>query len=409
MNARSRGALRSILLYAHDTYGLGHLRRNLAIADHLLRAHPGLQAVLMSGSPVAERFTLPAGLSLVHLPPVVKVGPERYRPRDQRLDLRLVRRARTAIMADVARRLRPDVFLVDHAPQGMRGELLPVFDALRQASPATRIVLGLRDVLDDPATVRRTWTADGVYRTLDEVFDRILVYGSAGLLDLGAAYGLPPRVAAKVSYCGYLARPAAAATRPNPATVVVGTAGGGGDGAEMLAATLTACRALSLPSLVVTGPLMAPADRRALEAQAATDPRARALEFVSDLAATITGASAVVTMGGYNTLCELVRSGVPTVVVPRVQPRREQAIRAQLFAGRGLVQVVEPGRDLAARLEPALSAALAAGRRATPADLDLDGLPRLAGILEEEAARSRLARQVPERTEPARPRVLVPA
>ncbi len=409
MSAHGPRALRSLLLYAHDTYGLGHLRRNLAIADHLLQAHPGLQAVLMSGSPVTGRFTLPTGLSVVHLPPVVKVGPERYQPRDQRLDLRLVRRARTAIMADVARRLRPDVFLVDHAPQGMRGELLPVFDALRQSSPATRVVLGLRDILDDPATVRRTWTADGVYRTLSEVFDRIVVYGSAGLLDLGAAYQLPPQVADKVSYCGYLARPGAPAARPDPATTVVGTAGGGGDGARMLAATLTACRALSLPSLVVTGPLMEPAERRALEAQAAADPRARALEFVPDLGATVAGAGAVVTMGGYNTLCELVRSGVPTVVVPRVQPRREQAIRAQLFAQRGLVQVVEPGADLAARLEPALAAALAAGRRETAPNLDLGGLPRLGGILEAEAAHSRQRRRAPARPQPVRPLILVPA
>lgn len=387
-------SLQSILLYAHDTYGLGHLRRNLNIADHLLRAHPGLQAVLMSGSSVTDRFALPAGLSVVQLPPVVKVGPELYRPRDSRLDLRLVRRARSAIMADVARRLRPDVFLVDHAPQGMRGELLPVFASLRASSPKTRIVLGLRDVLDDAATVRRTWRADGVYNTLEAVFDRILVYGSPDILDLIEAYDLPAAVAAKVTYCGYLSSVQAVDYDGPPANVVVGTAGGGGDGAEVLAATLTACRHMAQPSLVVTGPLMDPHQRRALEAQAASDPLARALEFAPKLGAMVAGAGAVVTMGGYNTLCELVESGVPTVVVPRVHPRREQAIRAELFAARGLVQVVEPGPNLAARLEPALATALAVGRRKNPPNLDLGGLSRLTGALEGQAVQSRMAGRI---------------
>jgi predicted glycosyltransferase len=385
MSESHRSGLQSILLYAHDTYGLGHLRRNLNIADHLLRAQPGRQIVLMSGSTVTQRFARPAGLSVVQLPPVIKVGPELYRPRDPRLDLRLVRRARTAIMVDVARRLRPDIFLVDHAPQGMRGELLPVFAALREASPATRIVLGLRDVLDEAATVRHTWATDGVYATLDEVFDRILVYGSRDLLDLVEAYAIPARAAAKLSYCGYLARSSAPTMAGQPGDTVVGTAGGGGDGAEVLAATLKVSRRLGRPSLVVTGPLMDAGQRRDLEALASLDPAARALEFAPDLGATVAAAGAVVTMGGYNTLCELVASGVPTVVVPRVQPRREQAIRARLFAERGLVRVVEPGPDLVERLEPALAAALETGRRATPADLDLGGLRRVACILDEEA------------------------
>ena len=167
--------LRRVLLYAHDTYGLGHLRRNLAIAGRLLEHRPGLQVVLMTGSSVAERFPVPQGLALVRLPPVVKVGAEDYRPRDTRWDIELVRRARSAIMADAARRFRPDVFLVDHAPQGMKAELLPVYAALRSASPATRIVLGLRDVLDDAVSVQQTWSEQGAYETLETVFDRILV------------------------------------------------------------------------------------------------------------------------------------------------------------------------------------------------------------------------------------------
>jgi len=255
--------LRRVLLYAHDTYGLGHLRRNLAIAGRLLQHRPGLQVVLMTGSSVAERFPMPRGLALVRLPPVVKVVAEDYRPRDQRLGIDLVRRARSAIMADTARRFRPDVFLVDHAPQGMKGELLPVFATLRSASPATRIVLGLRDVLDDPDSVRQTWSEQGAYQTLETVYDRILVYGSPGLFDVAPAYGLSAAVAAKLTYCGYVCRPAEHRT-PGPSeseAFVLGTAGGGGDGAEVL---LVGRRSTAWYSgSNVAPPVLLPATRRA--------------------------------------------------------------------------------------------------------------------------------------------------
>lgn len=410
MNGAPQPRAQTVLLYAHDTYGLGHLRRNLAIAGHLLAERPGTRVILMSGSPVAERFDLPEGLALVRLPPVVKVGPEEYRSRDPRWDLVLVRRARSAIMADVARRLRPDVFLVDHAPQGMRGELLPVFAALRAGSPATRIILGLRDVIDDPATVRRTWADQGVHETLETAFDRILVYGSADLFDVADAYDLSERVAAKVTYCGYVARPTPPRSPGVPSNAsVLGTAGGGGDGVEVLWATLDASRALGVPSMVVTGPLMDPAGRRSVEARAALDPNAETVDFLADIGGTMAGAGAVVTMGGYNTLLEVLALGVPTVVVPRLQPRREQAIRAHLFAGRGLVRVVEPGPGLAERLRPALAAALAEERRAGPPALDLDGLRRVAAALDAEVATDRRPAPASRQISAARTRVRVPA
>jgi predicted glycosyltransferase len=383
-------SLRRVLLYSHDTYGLGHLRRNLAIARRLLEQRPGLRVLLMTGSSVAERFPLPRGLMVLRLPPVVKVGAGEYRPRDERWDFDLARRARTAIMSDAARRFRPDVFLVDHAPQGMKGELLQVFATIRSTLPATRIVLGLRDVLDDPETVRKNWSEQGVYETLETAFDRVLVYGSQDVFDVVGAYGIPPAVAAKLEYCGYVCRPPV----PEPsahqrgAPFVLGTAGGGGDGAEVLTSTLVASAALGVPSLVVTGPLMGAEERLQLARRTGTGSGAEVVEFVPDLAASARQAIAVVTMGGYNTLCEMVSTGVPTVVVPRVHPRREQAIRAELFSRVGAVSAVMPGPGLGDRLQEALEKALSSGPRRGPVAIDLGGLDRVDAALENEAEKT---------------------
>ncbi|NNN08268.1 MAG: hypothetical protein HKL85_03620 [Acidimicrobiaceae bacterium] len=382
--------LRRVLLYSHDTYGLGHLRRNLAIAEHLLAGHPHLQIVLMTGSSVADRFSTPSRLKIVQLPPVVKVGDEDYQSRDPRWSTDLVRRSRSAIMKDTARRFQPDVFLVDHAPQGMKKELLPVFEVLRSTSPATRIVLGLRDVIDVPQIVRENWAKAGVYETLDQVYDRILVYGSAELFDVATLYGLPEAISSKMTYCGYVSRHHYdSSPRRDVDDFVLGIAGGGGDGAEVLSATLVASAALGKRCVVMTGPLMSEQDRSALTLQAATHPLASILEFVTDPSEMMSRAQVVVTMGGYNSLCELVALRAPTVVIPRVHPRREQAIRAKIFAQLGIVALEMPGQDLATRLQETLARVAETERDILTPALDLGGLGNVEKALETEAATSR--------------------
>jgi predicted glycosyltransferase len=388
--------VRKVMLYSHDTYGLGHLRRNLRIANHLLSQADGLRIVLVSGSSVAGCFPIPPGLTVVKLPPVRKVGAELYQPVNPTLSIGLIRRTRTAIMADVVRRFQPDLLLVDHSPAGMNGELRGVFDAVRDHSPATRVVLGLRDVLDDPPTVTKTWTEQDIYGLLDEVYDEILVYGSREVFDVGRQYRLPPRLHQRLQYTGYLG-PARAhnlecAVRPGQSNrpYVLATAGGGGDGVAVLAAAMEAGASLGLATKVVTGPLIDDSDFETLDELARRTPGVEMVRFHPELRAAMAGAAAVVTMGGYNSLCEAISARVPTVVVPRNHPRLEQTIRARLFSERGLVDVVPPGPGLGARIARAVAAG--AGSRPSGDPIDLGGLNRLAAlVLGDEASRCHLA------------------
>ncbi|MHB1536391.1 MAG: glycosyltransferase family protein [Acidimicrobiales bacterium] len=373
--------LSKVLLYSHDTYGMGHLRRNLVIARQLL-ADPATRVVLASGSPVLDRVARPARLVCVQLPPVVKTGVDQYRSIDTNVSVSLVSRARSAVLSDVATRWQPDVLLVDHAPQGMKGELLPVFETLRSRCAQTKVVLGLRDILDDPSRVQATWEAQGIYDTLDAVYDQVVVYGDRDVFDLVPAYRIPEPLASRIEYCGYVVgdRPERA-LRPAGLSAggeyVLGTVGGGGDGVEVLIAVAHAATAAGLEAVLCTGPLMSGADRRRLGA--VTDGRSGmvVVEHLDDLAAVACGARCVVTRGGYNSLCELINLGVPTVVVPRVWPRREQLLRARAFATRGLVHLVDaPDETLVPVLARAMAAAMGSpgGIRH---ELALTGAPRV--------------------------------
>lgn len=342
------GRLAKVLLYSHDSYGMGHLRRNLVIAGGLLSDSRPAQVVLASGSPVLHRVKRPQGLVCAQLPPIVKTGPDDYRPFGTDLPMSLVTRARSAVLCDIVRRWQPDVLLVDHAPQGAKGELLPVFDLIRTHSPHTAVMLGLRDILDEPARVRSAWSQQHVYETLESVYDQVVVYGERDVFDVVGAYAIPQPLASAIQFCGYVTGPGLHQIDPKGGAadrgLVFGTIGGGGDGVEVLIATARGAVAAGRPALLCTGPLMSDIDRRTLDAALAGLPGVQVVEQ-TDVAAAARTAGCVVTRGGYNTLCELVPLGVPVVVVPRVWPRREQLLRAQAFAGRGLVHLVDPARE----------------------------------------------------------------
>src|SRR5258708_17672488 len=97
LSARRIPAEKKVLLYSHDTFGLGHLRRNLAIAQRLLDPPGRFSVCLLTGSPVIDRWKLPPGLHVQPLPPVVKVGAEQYQARDSGQCFGLVKGYREAL------------------------------------------------------------------------------------------------------------------------------------------------------------------------------------------------------------------------------------------------------------------------------------------------------------------------
>ncbi len=386
---RTPGSLQRVLLYSHDTYGLGHLRRNLSIARELLGLANPPRVVLASGSPAIGRVPLPDGLATVMLPPVTKTPTGEYRPLDGSLGISLVRRARSAVLLDVVSRWKPDVLLVDHAPHGMKGELLPVFDYIARARLSTLLALGLRDILDEPSRVIETWNAEGVYQTIEEVYDSVMVYGEHDMFDLAQLYGLSADLAERIEYCGYVTTPTPQAV-PMPRGVsdgrpfVLAMIGGGGDGVQVLIDTALSAVTSGISCVLCSGPFMSDVDRQRLGDATGHLDDVHTVEHLAEPAAVAARAAVVVSRGGYNSLCEVVGLGVPTIVVPRREPRLEQLIRARAFAGRGLIDVVEDSADLTSALPRLLAGA--STRRGVPR-LDLGGAPRTVAHLQRLVAR----------------------
>jgi predicted glycosyltransferase len=248
------------------------------------------------------------------------------------------------------------VFLVDKTPRGIAGELEGALAALKNAPAAetTRCVLGLRDVLDDPAQVELEWRRAANEEAIAAHYDAVWVYGDPAIFDPVREYGFSPATAAKVRYTGYFDHrvrlgltppepedPLAALGLP-PGPLLLCMVGGGQDGETLANAFMQAPLPAHAHAVLVTGPCMPAATRRRLQSAAAGSPRRRILEFLPEPGWLLSQAQRVVIMGGYNTLTEALSFEKRALVVPRVAPRQEQWIRAQRLRELGLIDVLHP-------------------------------------------------------------------
>lgn len=338
-----RAAGSRVLLYSHDTYGLGHLRRSSAIAKALAIEIPRLSALILTGSPVAGRFALPPGVDFVRLPGVVKASDGSYAPQNLGVTIDEVTSLRGAIIESAVASFRPDIVIVDKEPTGFRGEMIETLERLR-ARDDVRVVLGLRDVLDDPADLAAEWMRKGALRAAETLFDEVWVYGSRAVYDPLAGLNTSARLRNRMCFTGYLPREAqgdgGASTLEQPYILV--TPGGGGDGAKLVDWALSAYEAdptLSPRAVIVYGPFLSGDERAGFDARAeALGGRVEALSFVSNMEAVVERSTGVVAMGGYNTFCEILSLDKPSVLAPRTKPRREQELRAMAAQRLGLAR-----------------------------------------------------------------------
>lgn len=366
------------LFFTNECVGLGHFRRALLLSTAVVERDPSATCLIITGTSPAGDQPLPRGVDVVKLPSLARNAEGNHTARRLGVELDEVVRIRTAIAAAAADAFRPTVAVVDKTPLGLHNELAGVLAALRRRG--CRVALGLRDVDDSPERVRRAWDTHTVRNAIERFYDLILVYGEADGNDTVTLLGwtdLPIDVHA-VGFVGVELPARGAADLVAPYVLV--TAGGGVDGAPLFETYLDAVRERPLPvaSVLVTGPLMSAEDVDRVRARAAGID-AEVFEFRPDMAAVTAGAHAVVSMAGYNTVSEALRSGAPLLLVPRVRPSREQLVRAESLALQGRASMLHPDTMTPATMRAALDALLAKPRRQPLAEAG--GARRAAEIL----------------------------
>ncbi|MCD4720341.1 MAG: glycosyltransferase [Desulfobacula sp.] len=346
-------------MYSHDTYGLGHIRRTMAIAEQLRKSNTNI--LILTGSPIVGRLALPKYVDYVRVPGMIKKANDEYFPLTIRIDPLQAMEIRQSIIMATVKTFLPDLFIVDKEPQGLKKEVLPALEWIKENLKKTKTILGLRDIMDDSETVKADWNKKNIYSTIEDLYSEVWVYGQKNIYNSIQEYGIPPVISKKLHFTGYIPRKVPQESVADELrlqlnvmkneNLVTVTTGGGGDGFYVLDYYLTMLEKMKaqsiLPafqSVMVTGPFLSRNDKDSI-LERANELGIQSYDFFSDMETLIAASDILVCMGGYNTICEALSSKTMSLVIPREVPRKEQYIRAQAFHREGLIEFI-PWTDL---------------------------------------------------------------
>jgi len=349
-----KGGIKKIVVYSHDTFGLGNVRRMLAITEHLLENIPELSILLISGSPMIHSFRLPAQrFDYLKLPCIGRTLSGDYISKKLGTNFDELVALRSQIIQAAVSNFSPDVVIVDKKPRGIADELTSTLELIHHSMPATDVILLVRDILDDPQITRQIWLKNHYFQSIECYYHSILVMGSQVVFDVCEEYGFPTKIAKKVIFCGYINRNQLAVNAKTPLQFsdlnkikILITVGGGEDGLAPIKHYLNGLKRNvqngALSTLIVTGPEMSQQHKKDIQNSAKVLNHVQIVDFIPDLAAHMQAADLIISMAGYNTIVEILAMNKPAIVIPRVKPVKEQLIRAEHMDKIGLLKCIHP-------------------------------------------------------------------
>ena len=397
--------LKRLALYRHDGFGLGHFRRCLLLAQNVQEHLQDIQIMLITGSPKAAFFSLPKNTDLVLIEPVTKDGNGKYISRNPQLDhITAFKRRRDKLRTKLLE-FNPDLFVVDHVPTGLNGELIPLLADLKQRG--TELAIGLRDIIDESQRVQSDWGNEGSKILVESLYDHIWVYGNQTIFDLGQLYNLSPGTQNRIEYLGYLRRIKSSVFneehlmrlkhRFSIAKKIGCVTGGGEDGLPVGETFLQTLKdnPNKYYGTLITGPHLSRQNARNLAEKYQGIRNTEIMRFTTHLEDHLKSADLIVSMGGYNATLEAIALKKPTIIIPRISPRKEQLIRATKFAELNLIAMIHPDKLNSEVLNDVIKQSLE--RSFTPtaeeAGLHMDGIGNFLSRVDEILLRQRISRK----------------
>ena len=283
-----------ILIYSHDTFGLGHLRRCREIAHALVEAYSGVSVLIISGATIAGAFDYRSRVDFVKVPSVIKLRNGEYTSLAHHIPLADTLNMRRTIIQHTAETFDPNIFIVDKEPVGLRGEIEDTLKVLK--SRGTRLVLGLREVMDAPRLLAAEWADAGTMEKVERYYDTVWVYGPQGFNDPLKGLDVPDSVRQRMRYTGFLRRQAKEIAPTRLGAIdndyILVTTGGGGDGEDVIRQVLAAYAADSgtmHPAVISLGPYLPAKAREELKAIGETLPMVQMIDFDNRLEDLVAG------------------------------------------------------------------------------------------------------------------------
>jgi predicted glycosyltransferase len=345
--------MKKVMFYCQYLAGMGHLVRSTEIIRSLVDK---FQVCFVNGGQPIIGFEFPTGVEVLHLPPILEEAGE-LKSVNSDQEIEIVKQLRQERLLEIFETFQPDCLVIECFPfskHRLKFELIPLLDRVKASPHPAKVVCSLRDLIMTQTMTPSVWAKryDKIRDLINCYFDLILVHSDPQLVRLEDQFPRIDQLNCAISYTGYVAqstptalpdhedKPELNSGRP----MIVVSAGGGRFGYELLDTVIKAQQILAsqIPHQIqiFTGPFMAEAEVSALQAQA--NDKVIIRRYTSHLLEYMQQADLSISLGGYNTTMNILRTGVRSLIFPEASEEQtgEQTIRAEKLAKRGVLQVL---------------------------------------------------------------------
>jgi predicted glycosyltransferase len=378
-----------VLFYCQHVLGIGHLVRSAEIARALSR---GDEVTSVSGGAPVDGFPFPRGVKLVQLP-ALQTGEEFGALEDcgSGYTVEEVQDLRVQRLLSLFDELRPDALVIELFPFGRKRfafELIPLLERARSRSEETLVACSLRDILVEKSDTAKH--EERVSRIVNSYFDLILIHGDPAFQELDETFHRVGDLHCEIQYTGLVQQeePAltAVSTQFDTVPTIVASIGSGRyrHGQVLLESVIQAAALLGekIPHRfrVFAGPLIPHEVYAALEQMARQARNVEIEKYSPHFIEHLKRADLSISMGGYNTIMNILATGVRSLVYPyTANDDLEQQIRARKLASLGVVELLHTEMLAADVLAPKIAGMLA--KKPARFAFDMNGATNTARIL----------------------------
>ena len=362
---------------------MGHLVRSLALADSLA---DHFRVMLLNGGRMPKGLVIPPGVQVINLPPLGIDETNQLVSHDKRISVERALDRRKKMIRTCFDNLRPAVVVLELFPFGRKKfavELRPLLEAAHSDDRRSFIVCSLRDIFGSQRVIQQKYD-DRAAMMANQFFDLVLVHSDPSFAHFDEFFHPAVPLKVPVIHTGFVVpRPTAARVEIGRKRIVV-SAGGGIAGEPLLRIAIDALQWLEddpqTEMKVIAGPFLPDDAWNTLRVLARGRPQLTVVRCVNNLCDEMRGAAVSISQAGYNTCLDVVRAGVPALLVPFVKGNdNEQQKRALRLQKLGAAQVLDQENLNPARLAMAIRELM--NRKMTKSQLDFDGAKRSTQII----------------------------
>lgn len=391
--------MKKIMLYCQHLAGMGHLVRSTEIIRSLVK---DFKVCFVNGGQLVPQFELPLEAEVIYLPGLWQDGRE-LKAVDDSQSLEAIKLQRRQRLLEVFEQFAPDCLITECFPFSklkMEFELIPLLKQAQSSVHPVQVVCSLRDLIMTQPMSQEAWVkrSDKVCRVINQYYDAIFFHSDADFQRLEESFPSVNHLQCDIVYTGYVAQAFAAkqsltaediAGLNDQSPTIVASMGGGRHGYAPLNAIIEASPQLTTHKIYAfAGPFMPEDDFIKLQQAAADKPNMTLRRFTTCLLDYLKKADLSVSLGGYNTTMNLLKTGVRSLVLPSLakDQNNEQQIRSKKLANLGVLDLLNPDDLAPERLVEVITACL--NKTHVPHQINLQGADNTARQIQKRLAKS---------------------